>query len=170
MAQELNIHTFSEANIGIWSRRWLLLASGDFQLDDYNAMTVGWGSIGNVWNYPFVQVFVRPTRYTMEFMEKYPTFTLNAFTREYRDALNYLGTTSGRDCDKLTASGLTAAASQYVAAPTFKQAQLWIECETIYWQDLDPSHFLLPEIEQHYPQKDYHRMYYGKIKGIFQNE
>ncbi|HAF61650.1 MAG TPA: flavin reductase [Anaerolineaceae bacterium] len=169
MLKELNVHSFCEENIALWSERWLLLASGDFQHADYNAMTVSWGSIGNVWNYPFVQVFVRPTRYTLEFMEKYPTFTVNAFPEEYRDVLNYLGSTSGRECDKLSASGLTAVASHYVAAPTFEEAQLSIECEKIYWQDFDPQHFLLPEIENHYSCADYHRVYYGRIKGIFQS-
>jgi len=40
----------------------------------------------------------------------------------------------------------------------------------IYWDDLDPAHFLLPEIERNYPQKDYHRIYFGEIVAIYGDE
>ena len=36
----------------------------------------------------------------------------------------------------------------------------------VYWDDLEPSHFLVPDIEANYPQKDYHRIYYGEIVAV----
>ena len=63
----------------LWSEQWLLLTAGDFRAGKFNAMTVGWGSFGVMWNKPFVQVVVRPTRYTYQFMEQYEDFTLCAF-------------------------------------------------------------------------------------------
>ena len=42
-------------------------------------MTVSWGALGCMWGRPFAQVVVRPQRYTFEFIETYPTFTLCAF-------------------------------------------------------------------------------------------
>ena len=37
----------------------------------------------------------------------------------------------------------------------------------MYWHDLDPAHFLDPEIERNYPQKDYHRAYFGEVLAIW---
>lgn len=130
-------------------------------------MTVGWGSIGYMWRRPFVQVVVRPVRYTYEFIEKYNTFSLCAFPGKYQAALQLLGTKSGRDGDKIAEAGLHPVPSTRIAAPGFAEASLIIECLKIYWDDVDPRHFLDPEIDKHYPRKDYHRIYYGEILAIF---
>jgi flavin reductase (DIM6/NTAB) family NADH-FMN oxidoreductase RutF len=151
---------------GLWEKQWLLLSCGDYASADFNCMTVSWGSLGVMWNKPFAQVVVRPVRYTFQFMEKYPTFTLCAFPKIYRNALNVLGTLSGRDSHKLEKSGLTPEAATQVAAPVYEQAELAIECRKIYWQDFDPSHFIDPELNKHYPKKDYHRIYFGEIVAV----
>ncbi len=167
LRQQIDIEKFNENVFSVWSERSLLLSSGDFSTGKYNCMTVGWGSLGIVWKMPFVQIFVRPTRYTLTFLERYPTFTLCTFPDQYKEKLEYLGSVSGRDIDKIAESGLTPIASQVVVAPSFEEADLCLECEKMYWQDLDPSHFLHPQIEEKYALKDYHRIYYGLIKGIF---
>ncbi len=145
---------------------WLSLFAGDFNSGAYNAMTISWGSYGQIWNKMFFQVFVRPTRYTYEFMEKYDTFTLNAFEPKYKQALSILGSKSGRDGDKIALAGLTPMASREVAAPCFREASLVIECRKMYWQDIDNAHFLDSTIEGNYPKKDYHRMYFGEIVRV----
>lgn len=152
--------------VALWAPNWLLLTSGDFAAGRYNSMTVAWGSLGMMWNMPVAQVVVRPVRYTFEFMEQYDTFTLTAFPGKYRRALGLLGTKSGRDMDKISASGLTPIPCSQVAAPSFEQATLLIECRKVYWQDFDPAHFLDARIPDEYPQKDYHRVYYGEIVAI----
>jgi hypothetical protein len=53
-----------------------------------------------------------------------------------------------------------------VAAPTYTQAELVIECRKIYWQNMDPSHFLDPSIARMYREKDYHRIYYCEILAV----
>ena len=126
-------------------------------------MTVGWGSFGVMWNKPFVQVVVRPTRYTFEFMNRYSTFTLCALGKKYREALQILGTRSGRDGNKIAETGLTPVPSTKVAEPGFAEAQLILELKKIYWEDFRPENFLDPAIDENYPQKDYHRMYVGQI-------
>jgi flavin reductase (DIM6/NTAB) family NADH-FMN oxidoreductase RutF len=150
----------------LWATHWLVLTSGDLTHHRFNAMTVGWGSLGTMWGKPFAQVVVRPTRYTRTFMEQYGTFTLCAFPEAYRSALELLGTKSGRDGDKIAASGLTPVASKTVAAPCFAEAELVVECQKIYWQDMDPAQFLDPEINGKYPEKDYHRIYFGEILAV----
>ena len=150
----------------LWDVQWLLLASGDLKKHQYNCMTVGWGSLGTMWNRPFAQVVVRPVRYTFGFMEKYDTFTLCAFPEKYHDALSLLGKKSGRDGDKIAEAGLTPVASIKVPAPCFAEAELVIECRKMYWSDIDPRHFLDPKIAKHYPKHDYHRAYFGEILAI----
>lgn len=154
----------------LWEEQWLLLTAGDFGTGTFNTMTVAWGSLGAMWNRPFAQVVVRPTRYTREFMERYDTFTLAAFPEQHRSALSLLGARSGRDGDKIAASGLTPIASTLVAAPGFAEAELIIECRKIYSQDLDPTRFLDPSIDRNYPQKDYHRVYFGEVVAILGTE
>lgn len=150
----------------LWGRQWLLLAAGDFAAKRYNCMTVAWGSLGTMWNRPFAQVVVRPTRYTYEFMAAYDTFTLCAFPEALRPALQLLGSRSGRDGDKIAAAGLTPVAASRVAAPAFAEAELVLECRRLYWQDLDPSHWCDPAIEDQYPQRDYHRVTFGEILAV----
>lgn len=129
----------------------------------YNSMTISWGSVGQVWNKPFFQVFVRPTRFTYGFMNQNDGFTLCAFPHQYKRALGLLGSKSGRDSDKIAESGLTPIASRLVSAPGYDEAELIVECRKIYWQDMDSSHFLDPTIEANYRNADYHRIFYGEI-------
>ncbi|MBM3319570.1 MAG: flavin reductase [Candidatus Eisenbacteria bacterium] len=151
----------------LWDSQWLLLAVGDFSKGDYNAMAVGWGSFGTMWSKPFAQVVVRPTRHTFEFMNRHAGFTLSAFPEEHRNDVWLLGTSSGRDGDKIARTSLTPVPSSRVAAPSFAEAELVVECVKMYWQDMDPACFLVPEIEEKYPERDYHRIYYGEIVAVF---
>jgi flavin reductase (DIM6/NTAB) family NADH-FMN oxidoreductase RutF len=145
---------------------WLLLTCGDYSQRHYNAMTISWGSLGVMWGRPFIQVVVRPHRYTYEFIERYESFTVCAFPKEYHQALSLLGAKSGREMDKIAQAGLTPIPATCVAAPAYTEAGLVIECRKIYWQDLDPAHFLDPAIARNYPHKDYHRIYYGEILAV----
>lgn len=149
-----------------WDDRWFLLTAGDWPSGVFNTMTVSWGSFGTIWNRPFAQVVVRPTRHTFRFMEEYRSFTLCSFPSEHHEALTLLGTRSGRDGDKIAASGLTPEAATSVAAPAFAEADLVVECRTIYWDDLEPGRFLDPSIDRNYPGKDYHRIYFGEAVAV----
>ncbi len=150
----------------LWKNKWFLLTSGDFLKTHYNTMTVAWGYFGVMWNRPMAVVVVRPGRFTFEFIEQYETFTLSAFDKSYRKDLQLLGTKSGRDGDKIAETNLTAIESSMVAAPTFLEAELTIECNKVYWDDFKPENFVDPSIEKNYPLKDYHRMYFGEIVNI----
>lgn len=150
----------------LWLNQWFLLTSGDYSMKHYNTMTVGWGYFGIMWNKPVAVVVVRPTRYTYEFINEYETFTLCAFNKKYRNDLLLLGNKSGRDCDKIAETKLNIVPSQKVSAPSFKEAELIIECKKVYWDDFKPVNFLDDSIEKNYPQKDYHRFYFGEIMEI----
>lgn len=147
----------------LWSNQWFLLSSGDYAGKHYNTMTVGWGYFGIMWNKPTAVVVVRPTRYTFEFINRYDTFSLCSFDKSYKKDLNLLGSKSGRNGDKIAETGLTPIPSARIDAPAFREAELIIECIKTYWDDFKPERFLDHSIEKNYPNKDYHRMYFGEI-------
>ena len=73
-----------------------------------NAMTIGWGQIGQFWGKPASTVYVRESRFTKEFLDAGDTATFSIFEPgEYREGLGVLGSLSGRDGDKVGPSGLT---------------------------------------------------------------
>jgi len=166
LRKQISFEDFNFKPIANWNGQGMLLTSGDFNTAHFNAMTVGWGSLGVMWGLPFVQVVVRPVRYTFQFIEKYDTFTVCAFSETYAPALHLLGNKSGRDGDKISESGLTPIPSLKVAAPGYEQAALILECKKLFWEDMDKEKFLDPRLEKKYPSKDYHRMYYGEILSI----
>lgn len=164
--QSIPLDQFNSNVFQLFDKNWFLLTSGDLEKGDFNTMTISWGYLGIMWNRPTAVAAVRPVRHTFQFMEKYDSFTLSAFPEKYRYELNLLGSVSGRDGDKISDAGLTVIASKNIAAPTFAEAELVIECKKMYWHDYDPTHFLDPGIENSYPKKDYHRVYYGQIQHI----
>lgn len=171
MRQSISAEQFTVQPYSLWGVQRLLLTAGDFASGQFNCMTVGWGSLGRMWSLPFAQVVVRQHRYTFEFIEKFPTFTLCAFPEQYYDAITLLGTKSGRNSNKLVESGLTPQAASVVAAPVYAEAELVIECRKMYWQDMEPSQILYPEVHtRHYGKKDYHRIYFGEILAISGSE
>jgi len=149
-----------------WKYQNFLLTCGDFATNQYNTMTIGWGSFGRMWQKPFAMVVVRPSRFTFEFMEAFSTFTLCMLPLEFKPAISLLGTKSGRDGNKIAESGLTIVPSVRVPSPSFAEAELVIECQKTYWQDFDPTHFIDPSIQIQYPNQDYHRVYFGEILMI----
>jgi flavin reductase (DIM6/NTAB) family NADH-FMN oxidoreductase RutF len=150
----------------LWNRQWFLLTAGDFATGAFNTMTVSWGSLGVMWSRPIAQVVVRPVRHTFQFIEKFDSFTLSAFPDACHDALLLLGSKSGREGDKIAETGLTPQASARVGAPGFAEAELVLECRKIYSDNFDPARFLDSTIDQNYPGKDYHRMYFGEIVAV----
>jgi flavin reductase (DIM6/NTAB) family NADH-FMN oxidoreductase RutF len=139
---------------------WMLVTAGDIQ--KFNTMTASWGAMGELWNKKVCFCFVRPTRYTYEFMNTSDNFTLSFFDEYYRPVLDFFGRVSGRDVDKPTRGGMTPATTES-GAVYFTQARLVIECRKIYTADIDPALFLDPIIKKSYPMKDYHRMFVGEI-------
>jgi len=159
--QELQLKSFS-----IFDDQWFLLTCGDLNERHYNCMTISWGSLGIMWNKPFIQVVVRPTRYTFEFMQQYPDFTICAFPETRRKALSLLGSRSGRDGDKIAEAGITPCPAQMVSSPVFEEANLIFECRKMYSDVFRPQQFLDPAIERVYAQNDYHTIYFGEILAI----
>lgn len=163
--KELSMEQLILEPVGLWKKQWLLLTAGT--MENCNMMTVAWGSIGCMWNKPFVQIVVRPQRYTFEFIEKSECFTLCTFPERYKQDLLHLGTVSGRDGNKLSETGLTLMESTKVLSPSYKEASLILECRKMYAQNMEPACFVTDDGPRAYPEKDYHRIYFGEIVKVF---
>lgn len=145
-------------------QEWMLITAGD--RDTFNPMTASWGGLGYLWARPVAFIFVRPQRHTYGLIEAASTFTLTFYDATYKSALSYCGTHSGRDVNKAAQTGLTPVVGK-TGAVYFEEAQLVLECQKLYAQDLKETNFVEPEIvSQHYPARDFHRMYVGEIKRV----
>ena len=142
----------------------LLLAVGTPEHN--NAMTIGWGSLGNVWSKigpATVTVYVAEGRYTYEFMEKYDYFTVMAFDKEDAKILNYMGTHSGRDGDKAAYLGLHTLYTEN-GTPYYGEATIVLECKTIYKAPF-LKEGMCEEVKNFYENFDagVHHMYIGNV-------
>ncbi|MDD3846729.1 MAG: flavin reductase family protein [Syntrophorhabdaceae bacterium] len=157
--QEIKPENIGHNPFKLIGRDWMLITAGT--KDSFNTMTGAWGGLGIMWNKRVAVCVVRPNRYTYEFMERSGSFSLSFFDEQYRDALTYCGTKSGRDVNKVAQTGLTPVFGEDTIY--FAQASLVIECRKVYYQDIEPRNFLAGEMDGFYPEKDYHRMYVGEI-------
>ena len=144
--------------------KWMLVTAAK-GCGAFNTMTASWGGMGIMWGKPVAHCVVRPVRHTYEFMEAAEFFTLTFFPEQYRQALNLLGTKSGRDGDKIAEAGLTPA--KLNGAIGFEQAEIALVCKKIYYQDVDPANFIDKDLDRNYPQKDYHRFYFGEVAEAY---
>ena len=104
------LHTIDPAALSLnpftlIGKDWALLTAGGET--GFNPMTVSWGNMGVMWNKNIVTVYVRPQRYTKEFIDRSDKFTLSFFEESMRPALKLCGSKSGRDLNKVEATGLT---------------------------------------------------------------
>ncbi|HPA58057.1 MAG TPA: flavin reductase [bacterium] len=145
---------------------WGLLTAGTFE--DFNMMTIAWGYFGIMWNKPVFGAVVRPNRYTYEFMEKNSTFTVSFFPPEFRAELEFCGSKSGRDVNKVFETSFEPVDNN--GSVYFSQADIVLVCTKLCFQDFDPENFVDPEIIKHYPEKSFHRLYIGEITQTLQKE
>ena len=67
--------------------------------EKFNTMTASWGGIGWLWNKPVAFVFIRPERYTYEFVEKNDYLTLSFLGEENKKIHAVCGSKSGRNIE-----------------------------------------------------------------------
>lgn len=160
-AKDINGNVFT-----MFDKDWCLIAAS--KGDHYNMMTASWGGLGILWSRDVATIYVRPQRYTKEFIDESDTFTLSFFDEEYRKILGVLGSKSGRDMDKEHVEGLTGGVANGVVM--FKEARLTLVCRKIYHDTIKPENFLDATIDKSYPIKDYHTMYIGEIVAVYEKE
>ncbi len=157
--KEITPKDLTENAVDLIGLNWMLIASGD--KEKYNMMTASWGGLGVIWHKPVCFIFVRPSRYTYEFIEKNDQFSLNFFTEDYRPILNVCGSKSGRDINKMKECKLTTTAEN--GTIYFNEARITLVCKKLYYDDLKSDHFLHPIQDNFYKNGNFHRMYIGEI-------
>ncbi len=161
--EEINIRQAAGNAVKMINDDWALVTAGD--REKWNTMTVSWGGLGELWRRDAAFIFIRPQRYTREFIEKQELFTVSFFAGGFKKELALCGAKSGRDIDKAAATGLVPVFED--GAVFFEQANLVLVCRKIAFQDINPAGFLDETIEENYPSKDYHRMYVGEITKTY---
>jgi len=122
-------------------KEWMLITSGS--VDRYNTMTASWGCLGWLWNKPVAVIFVRPERFTHEFVENNNMLTLSFLGKEneMRKIYNFCGTKSGRDYDKAAETGLKPIKTEN-GGVAFEQSRLILECAKLYKDNIKSDHFM----------------------------
>ena len=162
---EKKIEDFSSNAFTMIGKEWMLIsAEKDGKV---NTMTASWGGLGILWNEPVAYIFIRPQRYTKEFVDANEKLTLSVLDDSFRKQLSYLGTVSGRDENKIEKAGLTVR-NDY-DAPFFDEAKTVFVCKKLFAQELNPDCFIEKAIDgAMYPNHDYHTMYVCRIEKILE--
>ena len=137
--------------------------------DSHNSCVIGWGLLGVAWSKPLFIVYVKPDRYTYQFMETTEFFTVNFIKKSLYKKFRIYGNKSGRDINKEEESG---AQIQYLdnGGITFKEAEEVYVCKVMAKTYFDEKN-LSKEIIDFYDKasglfkqtKEPHGVYIGEI-------
>jgi flavin reductase (DIM6/NTAB) family NADH-FMN oxidoreductase RutF len=150
-----NIVTEKMANGGVF----LNVSDGERK----NVMTIGWGGVNTFFGAPCFLAPVRLSRYSYDIILKNGTFTVSVPLHDMRRELAFAGSKSGRDVDKFSGHGMTAAPAQAVDVPIIKECELQIECTPLGRVEMNAG-LLTPEVRGRcYADGDTHVFFLGKI-------
>lgn len=150
--------------IKLLSDSWSLITAG--KENACNMMTASWGGLGYLYDKPVAFCFISPSRYTYQLMEKEDTYTISFYTETHREALRYCGTHSGKETDKVQATGLTPMQTP-AGNPAFSEAWMIIECKKLAAQQLTPEALADPGLKQEWEGKPMHKIYIGEIMNVW---
>ena len=148
-------------------KEWMLITAR--KGDRVNAMTASWGGAGILWGKPVMYIFIRPSRFTKPFVDEGSELSLCVLPEKYRKELNYFGTVSGRDEDKIEKAGLEIAYEGEV--PYFADADTVFVCRKLYAQDMNYESFCDKSVaEKNYADGSYHTTYVLEIEKVLRQE
>ena len=163
--REIAAENINENIFKLIGKDWMLVAA---QKDGKtNAMTASWGFAGVMWGKNCLITAIRPQRYTKEFIDGSDTFSITILPDGYRDTLNYFGSVSGRDEDKIAKSGLTVKKCENT--PYFAEGKLVLICRKMFAQEIKAESFIDKEaLEKWYPNNDLHTLYVAEIVKVLE--
>ena len=103
--KEIKPIDLNESTFRLIGHDWMLVTAA--HNSRVNTMTASWGGFGVLFNKNVAYIFVRPQRFTKEFVDGSDRFSLTFFDKSFKKELSYLGTASGKDEDKIKKAGLT---------------------------------------------------------------
>jgi flavin reductase (DIM6/NTAB) family NADH-FMN oxidoreductase RutF len=138
---------------------WALVSAGS--KTKANTMTISWGGVGVLWGKNVAFIFVRDSRYTKEFLDNYEFFSISFMGKDYKNALNYCGSHSGRDVDKVKEAGLTWNYKHSI--PFIDEGDFVFICHKLSATRITEDSFISPDVKNWYADGDMHTMYVGEI-------
>ena len=138
--EELEFNPFEK--IG---KEWALVSAGSKQ--KANTMTVSWGGVGVLWG--------------KEFIDSGDFFSVSFMSESYKKALNYCGSHSGKNKDKMAGAGLTWNYKHSI--PFIDEGSFILLCQKMSATKITEASFLSPDIKKWYTDGDLHTMYVGEI-------
>lgn len=148
------------------SKEWMLVTAGT--KESFNTMTASWGGTGFLWNKPVAFIFIRPERYTFEFIEQNDYLTLSFLGEEHKNVHKICGSQSGRHIDKVKETGLLPLFTEN-GSITFEQSRLTFECKKLYADRVKPENLIDKSIIDKWyggSHGGYHQMYIVEIVNI----
>ena len=165
--KEIQPEELNESSFKLIGKDWMLITAE--KDNKVNTMTASWGGLGVMWGKNVAYIVIRPKRYTKEFIDHSDTFSLTFFAESFRKQLNYLGTVSGRDEDKIKNANLTITHSE--GTPYFEEGNLVMLCKKLYAQEYKPECFIDKTLnEKWYPKADHHTLYIAEVTNILIKE
>lgn len=165
MFKEILAKDIKENLIDCIANEWTLISAGSE--DGFNMMTASWGFAGELWGSDSVEVFIRPQRHTLNFVENADYFALS-FYGDNKAVHKICGSMSGRDVNKTKLAGLTPVFSDNTVY--FDEARLVIICKKQYADTLKEECFIDKTPLKWYENNDYHRFFIGKIEKVLVKE
>ena len=121
--REISVEELKDNPFTLINKDWMLITAGN--REKHNTMTASWGGVGELWGRYVSTIYIRPQRYTLEFVEREDYYSLCFFGPEYRQALNLCGSKSGREVDKDAATGLTPCFDEAAPSAASCTAKIW---------------------------------------------
>jgi flavin reductase (DIM6/NTAB) family NADH-FMN oxidoreductase RutF len=150
-----------------------ILTAGD--KNHYNSMVIGWGTIGVGFAKPLFTVFVKPERYTYQFIDKSEIFTVSYIDEKLYNKFMPYGTKSGKDINKEEVCG-THIKFLDDGGITFEEAVEVYVCKIIAKAHLTEEDVHQELVDMYkgnvkaYPTTKPHTMYVGEINGHYKRE
>ena len=167
MFKEIKATEIKDNAVDLIRNQWGIITAGN--KDSFNGMTVSWGAIGELWGRDMLTAYIRPQRYTKEFLDSNEYFSFSVYPNELKRIHGVFGSMSGRDVDKTKETGLTPVFSE--AAPYYDEAKLVIICRKAAVGKFDSEQFCDENIiDECYPDNDFHYIYYGEIIKVLVKE
>ncbi|MEG0823501.1 MAG: flavin reductase [Erysipelotrichaceae bacterium] len=141
-------------------KQWMLVTAKNN--DKVNTMTASWGGLGVMWGKEVAFVVIRPQRYTKEFIDASNELSLSFYKEEYRKALSYFGSVSGKDEDKINKMGFHTLYKDGI--PYFEEAETILFGKVLYKQPMEAKFLIEQDIDSKwYSNHDYHELYIVEI-------
>ena len=120
--------------------------------DRVNLMSVAWHTQIS-FDPPLYGILISPKRFTHKLLKKSKEFTLNFLEYEDYEIAAFVGRSSGRDVDKVSAFDIELSEGRFVNVPIISRAYAAYECETVDIRDYGD-----------------HTLFVGRILGVHYRE